>query len=166
MQPKSSQVTLALLTLFPITSCGVDLTEDQDTHVFQHTIPVVGSAQRDLETWPHGGWRSVKNVIGYMSAEKEISYFILYNSNLYNCFWFTNQCPLCDPASKTLDLQRLILDPAMVATPLPQNPFTGQPHPGQAYQKCLDLESLAPTNPELKNSSPPGRLLHDSWVIF
>ena len=39
---------------------------------------------------------------------------------------------------------------------LPPNPFPGQPHPHQAYQKCVHLESLAPTNPVLQNTSPPG----------
>ena len=71
-------------------------------------------------------------------------YIILYNSNLYNCFGFTN-VRFVDPAY-----------PALVATPLPSNPFTGQPHPHQAHQKCLDLESLAPTNLALQGASPPG----------
>jgi hypothetical protein len=47
-----------------------------------------------------------------------------------------------------------ILDPAM-PTPLPSNPFSsdlsGQPY--VAYQKCIALESRAPTLPK---SSPPG----------
>ncbi len=41
-----------------------------------------------------------------------------------------------------------------MAVPLPLNPFSGQPY--QAYQKCIDLESLALTNPALQSSSPPG----------
>ena len=41
-------------------------------------------------------------------------------------------------------------------TPLPSNPFSGQPQPHQAYQKCLDLESLAPTNLALQKAFPPG----------
>ena len=45
-----------------------------------------------------------------------------------------------------------------MATPLPLNPFlsdlSGRPY--RAYQKCIDLESLAPTNLALQRSSPPG----------
>ena len=41
-------------------------------------------------------------------------------------------------------------------TALLPNPFPGQSHPGQAYIKCVDLESLASTNPELQKTSPPG----------
>ena len=36
------------------------------------------------------------------------------------------------------------------------NPFPAQSHPGQAYKKCADLESIAPTNPALQKTSPPG----------
>ena len=46
------------------------------------------------------------------------------------------------------------LDPAM-ATPLPSNPDLSD-QPSQAYQKCIDLESLAPQSPTLQSSSPPG----------
>lgn len=49
------------------------------------------------------------------------------------------------------------LDPAHMnrAIPLPSNPFSDQPRHHQAYQKCVDLESLALTNLALQKAYPP-----------